>query len=37
MFLDAVVAIPFARLRLQKKALQFATGRLVNIGMLIDP
>jgi len=35
MFLDALVAIPFARLRLQKKALQFAAGRLVNIGVLI--
>lgn len=32
---DAVVAIPFARLRLQKKALQFAVGKLINIGLLV--
>lgn len=35
MFIDAVAAIPFARLRLQKKALRFATGKLINIGILI--
>ncbi|HEX6889590.1 MAG TPA: polysaccharide biosynthesis C-terminal domain-containing protein [Chryseolinea sp.] len=35
MFLDALVAIPFARLRLQKKALQFAAGRLCNISVII--
>jgi O-antigen/teichoic acid export membrane protein len=35
MFIDAVVAIPFARLRLQKKALQFAVGKLVNVFILI--
>ena len=35
MFLDALVAIPFARLRLQKKALIFAAGRLVNITIFI--
>ena len=31
--LDAIVAIPFARLRLQKKALQFVSAKLVNIGI----
>jgi O-antigen/teichoic acid export membrane protein len=31
MLTDAVVAIPFARLRLQKKALKFASGRIFNI------
>jgi len=35
MFIDAVVAIPFARLRLEKKATRFAIGKLVNIGILI--
>jgi O-antigen/teichoic acid export membrane protein len=35
MFLDALVAIPFARLRLQKKALTFAAGRLLNIVIII--
>jgi O-antigen/teichoic acid export membrane protein len=35
MFVDAVVAIPFARLRLQKKPVQFAIGKLVNIAILI--
>lgn len=35
MFIDAIVAIPFARLRLQKKALQFATGKLVNIAIVV--
>lgn len=35
LFTDAVVAIPFARLRLQKKALQFAAGKLINIGLLV--
>lgn len=35
MFLDALVAIPFARLRLQKKALVFAAGRLLNIAIII--
>ena len=35
MFLDALVAIPFARLRLQKKAKTFAAARLVNITILI--
>lgn len=31
MFTDAVVAIPFARLRLQKKAIKFAFGKIFNI------
>lgn len=35
MFVDAVAAIPFARLRLQKKALRFAAGKLINIVILI--
>jgi O-antigen/teichoic acid export membrane protein len=35
MFIDAVVAIPFARLRLQKKALQFAAGKLINIALVV--
>lgn len=35
MFIDAVVAIPFARLRLKKKALQFAMGKVLNIVILI--
>ncbi len=35
MFIDAVAAIPFARLRLQKKALRFATGKLLNICILV--
>jgi O-antigen/teichoic acid export membrane protein len=35
MFIDAVAAIPFARLRLQKKAMRFAVGKLLNIGILV--
>jgi O-antigen/teichoic acid export membrane protein len=35
MFIDAVVAIPFARLRLQKKATRFALGKLLNVIILI--
>lgn len=35
MLVDAVAAIPFARLRLQKKALRFAAGKLLNIGILV--
>jgi O-antigen/teichoic acid export membrane protein len=35
MLIDAIVAIPFARLRLQKKAILFAAGKLVNIGILV--
>lgn len=31
--LDAIMAIPFARLRLQNKALQFASAKLINIGI----
>ncbi len=30
-FIDSAVAIPFARLRLQKRPLQFALGRILNI------
>lgn len=35
MFIDALAAIPFARLRLRKKAARFATGKLINIGILV--
>ena len=35
MLIDAVVAIPFARLRLQKKALKFAIGKIMNVLILI--
>lgn len=35
MFIDAIVAIPFARLRLQKKAIQFTILKLINIGVLV--
>ncbi len=35
MFIDAIAAIPFARLRLQKKATRFAVGKLINIGILV--
>jgi O-antigen/teichoic acid export membrane protein len=35
MFTDSFVAIPFARLRLQKKALLFAVGKLINVGLLV--
>jgi O-antigen/teichoic acid export membrane protein len=35
MFIDALASIPFARLRLQKKATRFATGKLLNIGILV--
>ncbi|MBA4054064.1 MAG: polysaccharide biosynthesis protein [Marivirga sp.] len=35
MFIDALVAIPFARLRLQKKPARFAIGRLLNVLILI--
>jgi len=35
MLVDAAVVIPFARLRLQKRALQFAMGKLMNIGILV--
>ena len=33
--IDAIVAIPFARLRLQKRAARFATLRLLNIGVVL--
>ena len=35
MLIDAVVAIPFARLRLEKKASRFAIGKLINISILV--
>ncbi|MEO7988984.1 MAG: polysaccharide biosynthesis C-terminal domain-containing protein [Chryseolinea sp.] len=35
LFIDAVVAIPFARLRLQKRPLQFALGKIINILILV--
>jgi O-antigen/teichoic acid export membrane protein len=35
MLIDAIVAIPFARLRFQKKALQFAFGKVVNILIIV--
>jgi O-antigen/teichoic acid export membrane protein len=35
MFIDALVAIPFARLRLQKKAVRFATGKIINILIVV--
>lgn len=31
--IDAIVAIPFAKLRIQGKAIQFATAKMVNIGI----
>lgn len=36
MFVDAIAAIPFVRLRFQKKALQFALGKILNIGILVS-
>jgi O-antigen/teichoic acid export membrane protein len=35
MFVDALVAIPFARLRLEKKAFLFALAKVVNVSVLI--
>ncbi len=35
MFIDAAVAIPFARLRWRKEAWRFAFGKLVNIAILV--
>ncbi len=35
MLIDAVVAIPFARLRLEKKAMLFATIKIINVLTLI--
>jgi O-antigen/teichoic acid export membrane protein len=37
MFVDALVAIPFARLRIQKKALLYALGKLINIAIVVVP
>ncbi len=34
LFIDNIVAIPFARLRLEKKALRFAAFRITNVGVL---
>jgi len=36
MLVDALVAIPFARLRLQKKALLFAAAKIINVCVLIS-
>ena len=35
MLTDAVVAIPFARLRLEKKAMQFASAKIINVLLLL--
>lgn len=35
MFIDGVVALPFARLRLEKKPLRFAFARIVNVLILV--
>lgn len=35
MFIDAIVSIPFARLRFQKRPLKFAIGKLINVGLLV--
>ncbi|MEQ8425081.1 MAG: polysaccharide biosynthesis C-terminal domain-containing protein [Cyclobacteriaceae bacterium] len=35
MFIDGIVALPFARLRLEKKPLRFAFARIVNVLILI--
>lgn len=35
MFIDALVAIPFARLRFRKKPLQFTIAKLANIGLIV--
>lgn len=35
MLIDAAVAIPFARLRLEKKALLFASAKIINVLILI--
>ena len=35
MLMDAVVAIPFARLRLQKKAFQFSLAKIVNVIIVV--
>ncbi len=35
MLTDAIVAIPFARLRLEKKAIQFASAKIISVFILI--
>ena len=35
MFIDAAVAIPFAQLRFYKKAVRFATGKILNVAILV--
>ncbi len=35
MFIDALVAIPFAQLRLQKKAFQFAIAKIINVVIVL--
>lgn len=35
MLIDALAAIPFSRLRLQKRPVRFVTGKLINIGILV--
>lgn len=35
MLMDALVAIPFARLRLEKKALKFASAKIINVLILL--
>lgn len=35
MFLDAAVSVPFARLRIQKKAGRFVTAKLINVALVI--
>ncbi len=35
MLIDAIVAIPFARLRLEKKAMLFATAKILNVLVLV--
>jgi len=36
MLIDAAVAIPFARLRLEKKALRFASAKIINVLVLVS-
>ena len=36
MLMDAVVAIPFARLRLEKKARSFAVAKIINVTILVS-
>lgn len=35
MFIDGIVALPFARLRLEKRPLRFALARIINVVILI--